>query len=383
MNINPMSKSVSQDQEAIDRRFLAAALRLARKHEGLTGTNPSVACVIVADTMHGKAIVGSAVTAKGGRPHAEPPALEEAGDLARGATAYVTLEPCAHHGKTPPCAQTLIDAGVARVVTAIADPDDRVNGKGHQMLIAAGVEVTPLDGGEAAERVIQGYLKARNTSIPFVTLKLAMSEGGLIGSTQCGNLKISGKASGLQTHLVRARHHAIMIGSGTALADDPWLNCRLPGLEERSPIRVVLDAKARLSADSHLVGQATKLQTIVAGDANSPQEWREMLTRNGVRFLTCEFEDGFIALPELLEDLGALGIQSIMVEGGALLAASFLNEDLVDEIIVHVGGEPESPSEDRQGVFASFTPQSPPAGFSIEQELVFGCDRSLRMRKKN
>ena len=138
------------------------ALRLARKHQGLTGTNPSVACVVVADTGHGPMIVGSAVTARGGRPHAEPPALEEAGSLAKGATAYVTLEPCAHHGKTPPCAQTLIDAGIKRVVTAIVDPDNRVNGKGHAMLLAAGVEVTQMDGGEGGE---PGYSRLSESAL--------------------------------------------------------------------------------------------------------------------------------------------------------------------------------------------------------------------------
>ena len=365
-----------------DRRFIDASLRLARKHQGLTGTNPSVACVVVAQTEHGAKIVGSGVTAEGGRPHAEPPALAEAGVLAKGATAYVTLEPCAHHGKTPPCAQTLIDAGIARVVTAITDPDSRVNGKGHQMLIEAGIEVKQLDGGVAAQRVMQGYLKARTSSRPFVTLKVAMSETGLMGSKQEGNLKISSKVSSLQTHLHRARHHAILVGSGTAIFDNPSLDCRLPGLERRSPTRVILDEKSQLNENSTVIKTAMKIPTIVASPISAPQEWREMLARNGVQHQACEMENGRIALPELMDDLAARGIQSVMVEGGARISKSFVDEDLVDEIVIHVGANSDEPDNLDQSVYAPFTPGSFPAGFELHQTLQFGVDTSLRLRKK-
>jgi len=367
---------------AQDQRFLDAALRLARKHQGLTGTNPSVACVVVAQTDFGARIVGSGVTAEGGRPHAEPPALAEAGDLAKGATAYVTLEPCAHHGKTPPCAQTLIDAGVARVVTAVMDPDNRVNGKGHQMLIDAGVEVTQMDGGVAVQRVMQGYLKARTSSRPFVTLKVAMGEDGLMGSTQEGNLKISGKASSLQTHLHRARHDAILVGSGTALFDDPNLDCRLAGLERRSPIRVILDEKSKLTDQANVVKTALETQTLVVSPMTAPQEWREMLARSGVQHQACEMDGTRIALPELMDDLAAKGIQSVMVEGGARIAESFLKDDLVDELVIHVGGNPDEPETSDHAVYAPFNPKAFPAGFELQQRLQFGKDISLRLRKK-
>ncbi len=373
-----MTYNVAQDQ-----RFLDAALRLARKHQGLTGTNPSVACVIVSQTNFGAKIVGSGVTAKGGRPHAEPPALAESGELAKGATAYVTLEPCAHHGKTPPCAQNLIDSGVARVVTAVMDPDNRVNGKGHQMLIDAGVEVTQMDGGIAVQRVMQGYLKARTSSRPFVTLKIAMGEDGLMGSTQEGNLKISGKASSLQTHLHRARHDAILVGSGTALFDDPNLDCRLPGLENRSPIRVILDEKSKLEETATVISSALATPTIVVSPITAPQEWRQMLARNSVQHQVCEIEDGRIALPELMDDLAAKGIQSVMVEGGARIAESFLKEDLVDEIVIHVGGNPDKPETSDQAVYAPFNANNFPAGFELKQTLKFGEDTSLRLRKKS
>ncbi|MGI9352701.1 MAG: bifunctional diaminohydroxyphosphoribosylaminopyrimidine deaminase/5-amino-6-(5-phosphoribosylamino)uracil reductase RibD [Rhizobiaceae bacterium] len=376
-----MTSTVSNNRT--DRRYLDAALRLARKHQGLTGTNPSVACVIVNDLGHGPVVVGSAVTARGGRPHAEPPALAEAGAYANGATAYVTLEPCAHHGRTPPCAQTLIDAGVKHVVTAIPDPDNRVNGKGHEMLRMSGVEVLELDGGEFATRVIQGYLKARSGNLPFVTLKLAMDENGIIGCGEKGNLKISGRVSKLQTHLARARHDAILVGSGTALADNPSLNCRLPGMRDCSPVRVILDARYELSEKHMVINTGNETRTWIVGPSEPPEVWNEISRKHGIRHIPCEMENGKVALPELLEDLAALGIQSVMVEGGAELADSFLKEDMVDEIIVHVGGNSQKPRDDAYAIRASFTPGDPPSGFEVVQKMIFGEDESLRMRKRN
>ena len=364
-----------------DRRYLDAALRLARKHQGLTGTNPSVACIIVKDLGNGPLIIGSAVTAKGGRPHAEPPALEEAGEGAQGATAYVTLEPCSHHGKTPPCAQTLIDAGIARVVTAILDPDHRVNGLGHKMLEAANVVVTKMDGGEGVARVMQGYLKVRPDNMPFVTLKLAMTPEGLIGEKAVGNLRISGDVSNRQTHLSRARHDCILVGSNTASADDPMLTCRLAGMEGRSPVRVILDAKCTITAQYKLIGTAREVPTIVVSPATSPTQWLEMLTRNGVTHLPCELHNGRIALPELFEDLAARGIHSIMVEAGAKLSDSLLKEQLVDEIIIHVAGKPIFLRSPEDGIYAGFTPNQLPIGFEVRQELRFGDDTALRLRK--
>ncbi len=364
-----------------DHKFMDAALRLARRHQGLTGTNPSVACLIVADLGQGPVIVGSGVTARGGRPHAEPPALAEASEHANGATAYVTLEPCAHHGKTPPCARTLIDAGISRVVTAITDPDERVNGKGHQMLIDAGIEVKMLDGGEFISRVIQGYLKARSGFLPFVTLKIAMDENGLMGSRKRGNMRISCEDSIRQTHLARMRHDAIMVGSGTVLSDDPSLTCRLPGLEDRSPVRVVIDAKSTLTKSHRILSGDQPIQTWVAGQPDAPQDWVSMLNQNGARFLPCEMDGSRISLPELLQDLRSNGILSVMVEGGAELSRSLLEDDLVDEIIVHLGTEPEALDNDEDAVFASFTPNKLPDGFVIVQRLEFGKDISLRLQK--
>ena len=206
-----------------DQRYMAAAIRLARRNEGLTGTNPSVACVLVREGDKGSHIVGSGVTALGGRPHAEPLALAEAGDLARGATAYVTLEPCAHHGKTPPCARTLIDAGVARVVTAVIDPDERVNSLGHKMLVDAGIEVSAGCLAKEAAEGLAAYLNRKINNRAYVTLKLALSADGFIGIRDRGQVAITGPLARSQTHLLRARHHAIMVGAGTIIGDDPEL----------------------------------------------------------------------------------------------------------------------------------------------------------------
>lgn len=382
MNLNLTTQPRQCALSNHDRRYLDAALRLARKHQGITGTNPSVACLLV-NQINGKpVIVGSAVTARGGRPHAEPPAIAEAGPHVKGATAYVTLEPCSHHGKTPPCSQTLIDAGVARVVTATTDPDNRVNGQGHAMLMDAGIEVVAANGGEMASRVLQGYLKARTDVRPFVTLKLAMTSDGLIGARKVPNLKISCEASIRQTHLARARHDCILVGSGTAVADDPMLSCRLPGMEDRSPTRIVLDAKCRLNADFALISTARQFPTLVVSPADAPRSYLDMLFENGAMHLPCDMHGDRVALPEMLEDIAARGHQSVMVEGGAALAQSFLADGLVDELVLHMGEGVEPVEETAEPVRAAFTPTTPPDGFIIRQELRFGSDVSIRMRRE-
>lgn len=351
---------------AADSRFMAAAIRYARRHEGWTATNPSVACLIVRDGV----IVGRGVTAQGGRPHAEPLALAQAGDLARGATAYVTLEPCAHHGRTPPCAGTLISAGVARVVTATVDPDPRVDEKGHAMLREAGIRVDVEMEGPAARAGLAAYLVHKRLGRPFVTLKLAISADGLLGLRGAAQIAITGPVSRSQVHLMRARHHAILVGSGTALADDPELTCRLPGLELRSPIRIVLDASSRLRSGLKLVDTARRVPLLVAGPANPA------LKDSGAEFLAVEYEDGRIALPELLDDLGSRGIQSLMVEGGAEVASTFMADGLIDRIALF-----SSPAEIGAGHAASRKVISPvypgrtPEGFRLTGEWRFGQDR--------
>ncbi len=259
-----MGEEIAQPE---DERFMAAAIRLSRWHTGQTSTNPSVGCVIVRDG----AIVGRAVTAFGGRPHAEPQALAEAGELARGATAYVTLEPCSHHGKTPPCAEALIAYGVGRVVISVTDPDVRVSGRGIAMLRDAGIEVTTGVLEEEGRQSLSGYLTRQTKNRPYVTIKLAVSADGMIGREGVGQVAITGPEARAQVQALRAETDAILVGIGTAIADDPLLTVRAPGLETQSPVRIVLDPTLSLPLTSKLVETAREVPVIVvASEEVSP-----------------------------------------------------------------------------------------------------------------
>ncbi|HEX2018834.1 MAG TPA: bifunctional diaminohydroxyphosphoribosylaminopyrimidine deaminase/5-amino-6-(5-phosphoribosylamino)uracil reductase RibD [Aurantimonas sp.] len=358
-----------------DRRFMAAAIRFAMRNAGRTGTNPSVATLIVRDDGAGPVIVGRGVTALGGRPHAETVALAEAGERAAGATAYVTLEPCAHHGRTPPCAEALVTAGVARVVSAAADPDPRVDGRGHAILRAGGLAVTPRVMAEEAAETMSGYLNRHRRNRPEVTLKLALSRDGRIGIRGGGQVKITGPVADAQTHLVRARHDAILVGSGTLLEDDPRLDCRLPGLADRSPTRIVLDPRLRTEPDMTLARTAADTPTLIATFVDADPARRAALAGCGVSFLSCEADPdtGRIALPEMLEDLGAVGISSILVEGGAETGASFLESDLVDRLILVQGDVEVGP----EGVPAPIVPEAAGRRFRQLRAFCFGPDRWL------
>ena len=353
---------------ALDRRIMAAAIRLARSHQGLTGTNPSVATLIVKDGV----IVGRGVTAIGGRPHAETQALLEAGERARGATAYVTLEPCAHHGRTPPCADALVTAGVVRVVSAASDPDERVGGKGYAILRAGGIEVEENVLRAEAADYLAGYLIRSSKKRPEVTLKLAFSSDGFIGIKSHGQVGITGPVSRAQVHLIRAESDAILVGIGTILADDPLLTCRLPGLESRSPIRIVLDSQLRLPLDSALVRTANVVPVWIAANAAADPVKRQALEAAGCRILATEIDCGATALPELLDDLAAQGIATLMVEGGATVASSFLQEDLVDRIALFKG--PVAIGSDG-GVVVPELGSHIARGFNLSHEYRFGEDR--------
>lgn len=338
-NLTPDFDAVAgrlSDITSDDLRFMAATIRYARRHLGLTGTNPSVGTLIVRNDGDGAVIVGRGVTAIGGRPHAEPQALAEAGELARGATAYVTLEPCAHHGRTPPCADALVTAGVARVVVAATDPDARVSGKGLAILRNAGIRVDAGILSDDAVDQLSGYLIRSSKKRPEVTLKLALSADGRIGKTHTlqghGQVAITGPVSRAQTHIMRAEADVILVGIGTALADDPVLDCRLPGLEHRSPVRIILDSALRLPVDSRLVRSSARVPLWLACSADVDQSRKIELQNAGCRIVATESDNGLIALPELLDDLAALGIATVLVEGGAGVAKAFLAQGLVDRI---------------------------------------------------
>jgi len=315
--------------DAIDRAFMAVAIRLARRGLGRTAENPSVGCVLVRDG----AVLARARTADGGRPHAETRALDLAGPAARGATAYVTLEPCAHWGRTPPCAEALVAAGVSRVVVALADPDPRVDGGGLAILRGAGIEVVTGVLAEAATDALAGYLARRTLGRPRVTLKLASSLDGRIATATGASRWITGPEARARGHLMRARHDAILVGAGTVRADDPDLTCRLAGMAGRSPVRVVLDGGLSLVPHSRLTRTAKAVPTWVICREGADAARQEALQGLGVEILPVAADGD--ARPEVGAALAALasrGIGGLLVEGGAAVAASFLSADLVDEI---------------------------------------------------
>lgn len=313
---------------ADDRRWMALALRLARTAIGNTAENPPVGCVLVRDGR----VVGRGRTAAGGRPHAEAVALAQAGEAAHGATAYVTLEPCAHHGHTPPCAESLVAAGVTRVVAAIGDPDPRVDGGGFQILRRAGIAVeVGVEAGQASA-ITAGFLARVTAGRPHVTLKLATSLDGRIATASGASRWITGPEARTHAHAVRARHDAILVGIGTALADDPALTCRTPGLDARSPVRVVLDGHLRLPAKSVLARTAGSVATWVVTGTGHPGTGAA-LAGLGVTVIEAEPDEyGRPSVAAAVVALAGRGIGRLLVEGGAAVARSFVAAGLVDEI---------------------------------------------------
>jgi diaminohydroxyphosphoribosylaminopyrimidine deaminase/5-amino-6-(5-phosphoribosylamino)uracil reductase len=310
-----------------DRRFMALALALGRRGLGRTWPNPAVGAVIVKDGV----IAGRGWTQPGGRPHAEIEALRRAGAAARDATLYVTLEPCSHHGKTPPCADAIIAAGVSRVVSALEDPNPEVAGAGHARLRAAGLAVDIGIGADEARRDHAGHIRRMREGRPNVMLKLAISADGKAGAAGARPVAITGEAVRERVHLLRAQSDAIMIGIGTALADDPMLTCRLPGMEKNSPLRIVLDSALRLPLGSRLVQSARDIPVWAIAGVKAPRSAEDALRGQGVEVLRTGENGGRLDLAAVLKLLAARGITRLMVEGGPTLAASLVAADLVDE----------------------------------------------------
>jgi len=314
---------------AADERWMRLALGLAARGLGNTWPNPSVGCVLVKDG----AVVGRGWTQPGGRPHAETQALAQAGEAARGATAYVTLEPCSHHGRTPPCADALIQAGIARCVAALEDPDPKVNGQGFAKLREAGIDVAVGCLGDEAAELQLGFLLHRSQGRPMVSLKLATSLDGRI-ATHGGQSKwITNPLSRQRGHLLRARHDAIMVGSNTAIQDDPDLTCRLPGLPLRPAIRVVMDGRLRLPLTCKLVATAKQTPTWIVTRADTDPLRAQAFADCGVELLpVAAGEGGYPDIRRALEALAERGITRLLVEGGGQLAASLIRADLVDRL---------------------------------------------------
>jgi diaminohydroxyphosphoribosylaminopyrimidine deaminase / 5-amino-6-(5-phosphoribosylamino)uracil reductase len=320
----------SKLSKAADQRFMQLALTLGRRGQGRTWPNPAVGAVVIKDGV----IVGRGWTQAGGRPHAEPEALKQAGEAARGATLYVTLEPCSHHGKSPPCADAIIAAGIARVVSAIEDPNPEVAGQGHARLRAAGITVdVGLCAADAAHDHAGHFRRIRDKR-PHVILKLAVSSDDRIGAAGRKPVAISGEAARSRVHLLRAQCDAILVGIGTVRADDPLLTCRLPGMEARSPVRVVLDRGLRISGSSRLVHSAreTPLWVMTSDLAEAPAAMK--LGAAGaqvIRVATASTPPG-LDLSAVLHALAEKGITRLLVEGGARVASSFVAAGLADEI---------------------------------------------------
>jgi diaminohydroxyphosphoribosylaminopyrimidine deaminase / 5-amino-6-(5-phosphoribosylamino)uracil reductase len=313
---------------------MALALALGRRGLGSTWPNPAVGAVIVRRDGGPPRIVGRGWTQPGGRPHAEIEALRRAGEAARAATLYVTLEPCSHHGKSPPCADAVIAAGVARVVSALEDPNPEVAGAGHARLRAAGIAVEIGVGAEEARHDHAGHVRRMREGRPHVALKLAISADGKVAAAGRRPVAITGEAVRDRVHLMRAQSDAVMIGVGTALADDPLLTCRLPGMAASSPIRVVLDTGLRLPLGSRLVRSARETPVwIIAGGAGS-RDAERALAAEGVTVVRAAGTDGLLDLASTLKLVAARGITRLMVEGGPTLAAALLAADLIDEAVL-------------------------------------------------
>ena len=304
------------------------ALRLAARGLGRVWPNPAVGCVIVKDGV----IVGRGWTAPGGRPHAETIALEQAGDAARGSTAYVSLEPCAHYGKTPPCADALIAAGVARVVSTIRDPDPRTAGQGFEKLKAAGIEVVEGVLAGEAKFLNEGFFKCVTENRPLIALKIAQSADAKVTNGPGNGKWITGERARRHGQLLRAQHDAIMVGIGTALADDPQLTCRLPGLEDRSPIRIVLNSKLRLPPQSKLAQTARQVPVWVLTDEKSE---RATLEGRGVKIIPVISAKGKLDLSDVLRALAERGLTRVLVEGGPTLQNALLNAGFADRVYLY------------------------------------------------
>lgn len=365
-----------------DEALMAEALAVGQLGLGRTWPNPSVGAVVVRPTSAGPQILGRAGTAPAGRPHAEPLALAQAGDAARGATLYVTLEPCSHFGRTPPCADAVIAAGITRVVAAVEDPDPRVRGRGVARMRAAGLWVTVGVGAERALEDHAGHISRVTRGRPHVLLKMAVSADGKAGLEGPRPAAITGEEARARVHLMRAHADAIMVGIGTVLADDPQLTVRLPGMEGRSPVRIVLDGDLRLPTTCGLVRTAEQVPVWAIAAEDAPAEREKALVDAGVQVLRApRAASGRLDLPAVMKLLGLLGVTRLMVEGGPQVAAALLDDGLVDEVAVL-----QSPDALGAGALDALAGRplarlTEPVGFAVVERTELGRDSLMRLRR--
>lgn len=332
--MNLAAPTLPATQIDFDAHFMAVALALGARERGRTWPNPAVGAVVVQEKGGTPVVVGRGWTQAGGRPHAETEALRRAGAATRGATLYVTLEPCSHHGRTPPCADAIAAAGIARVVSAIEDPNPLVAGQGHARLRAAGIAVDVGVGAPEARRAHAGHTRRIRDARPHVALKLAVSADGKVGLFGRRPAVITGETTRARVHRMRADHDAVLTGIGTVLSDDPLLTCRLPGMAGRSPVRVVLDTHLQMPLASKLVRSMDVAPVwVVAGPvADAAREFA--LSARGITVLRMGTAGSRIDLAAAVHELAARGITRLMVEAGPTLAAALLRAELVDKAVV-------------------------------------------------
>ena len=363
-----------------DIEYMRRAMELAERGVGFTNPNPMVGAVIV----KGGKVIGEGWHERCGEWHAERNAFKNCTVPAQGSTMYVTLEPCCHYGKTPPCTEAIIEHGIARVVVGMEDPNPLVAGKGIALLREAGIEVVCGVEEEALREQNRVFLKYISTKLPWVAMKTAMTLDGKI-ATRTGDSKwITGAEARAYVHELRHRFMAIVVGIGTAVADDPLLNCRIEGRGVRQPIRVVVDSNARLSLDSQLVKTAGEYRTIVAHTRFAPEESVKALREAGVEMLLCKEKEGLVDVRNLLELLGQSGIDSILLEGGGSLNYTFLAEGLADELYAFIapkivgGMNAKTPVEG-----AGMEKMADAINLELENVLNVGHDVLLKLKVKN
>ncbi len=331
-------KAIDAKERLEHERFMAAALSYGLRAKGQTWPNPPVGAILTRDFGGGPVVVGQGATLPPGGAHAEVLAINEAGDHAKGATAYVTLEPCAHYGRTGPCARALVAAGVSRVVYGTADPNPSVAGRGKKILEAGGVEVIIGILEKECREAVRGHICRILNERPFVQLKMAVSQDGYIGKRGAGQVAISSPLSRKLVHAMRAQMDAIAVGIGTVLEDDPELSCRLPGMADRSPQPVVFDSQARIPLTSKLVQNAESNSLWVVIGERAPDNRVSALEREGVTVIVTDcLRNGMVCLDKALDALYMHGLSQIMVEGGAQFAHALLEQRLVDELLIFQG----------------------------------------------
>jgi len=363
----------------LDRKLMAGAIALARRGLGRTAPNPAVGAVLYRPDLG--EIVGRGWTQPGGRPHGEPEAIRRAGDRARGATLYVTLEPCAHHGRTPPCTDAIIAAGISRVVYGITDPDPRVSRRGLERLEAAGIEVARSELVEEAHRATLGHVLRVSERRPFVQIKIATDCDGRVPRGRDGApVWATGDISRARGHVLRAKSDAILVGRGTAETDDPSLDCRLPGLHQQSPLRVVLSSRGQLDGKLKLFAPDAPAPLLVLVGNSAEQNDIEHLKTRGAKVQCVNEVANRLWIPAVLEALVEHGITRLLVEGGASIWRAFDRAGAIDEVVMFRGGLGTEPFDEvaARQMLANFVSQTT---LTLERRERTGSDDMLTYRR--